>query len=113
MPAFLPRMQAAPPTDAAHAWVDLGWADSPAALCCATNTAGRRTVIATPRQATGADAVAEALRSAGVPRLYGVPGGGSSLDLIEAAAARGIPFVLARQESAAVIMAATEAELTG
>ena len=32
---------------------------------------------------------------------------------IEAAAARGIPFVLARQESAAVIMAATEAELTG
>ncbi|MFC7542723.1 thiamine pyrophosphate-binding protein [Siccirubricoccus deserti] len=32
---------------------------------------------------------------------------------MEAAAARGIPFVLARQESAAVIMAATEAELSG
>ncbi|WP_431269108.1 thiamine pyrophosphate-binding protein [Dankookia sp. P2] len=61
---------------------------------------------------TGAGAVAEALQAAGVPRLYGVPGGGSSLDLIEAAAARGIPFVLARQESAAVIMAATEAELS-
>ncbi|MCB4824342.1 thiamine pyrophosphate-binding protein [Roseicella aerolata] len=62
---------------------------------------------------TGAEAVAEALRAAAVPRLYGVPGGGSSLDLIEAAAARGIPFVLARQETAAVIMAATEAELSG
>ncbi|MDO9707223.1 thiamine pyrophosphate-binding protein [Paracraurococcus lichenis] len=62
---------------------------------------------------TGAEAVAEALRAAGVPRLYGVPGGGSSLDLVEAAAARGIPFVLARQETAAVIMAATEAELSG
>lgn len=61
----------------------------------------------------GAAAVAEALRAAGVPRLYGVPGGGSSLDLIEAAAARGVPFVLARQETAAVIMAATEAELSG
>lgn len=61
---------------------------------------------------TGAEAVAEALQAAGVPRLYGVPGGGSSLDLIEAAAARGMPFVLARQETAAVIMAATEAELS-
>jgi acetolactate synthase-1/2/3 large subunit len=62
---------------------------------------------------TGAAAVAEAMQAAGVARLFGVPGGGSSLDLIEAAAARGIPFVLARQESAAVIMAATEAELSG
>ncbi|WP_149535471.1 thiamine pyrophosphate-binding protein [Siccirubricoccus phaeus] len=60
----------------------------------------------------GADAVAEALRAAGVARLYGVPGGGSSLDLVEAAAARGIPFILARQETAAIIMAATEAELS-
>ncbi|WP_165838837.1 thiamine pyrophosphate-binding protein [Roseicella frigidaeris] len=64
---------------------------------------------ATP--STGAGAVAAALHAAGVPRLYGVPGGGSSLDLVEAAAARGIPFVLARHETAAVIMAATEAEL--
>src|SRR3712207_6410141 len=66
--------------------------------------------IATP---PGAEAVAQELGAAGVPRLYGVPGGGSSLDLIEAAAARGLPFVLARQETAAVIMAATEAELSG
>ncbi|MCO6417261.1 hypothetical protein JYK14_13955, partial [Siccirubricoccus sp. KC 17139] len=60
----------------------------------------------------GAAAVAEALRAAGVARLYGVPGGGSSLDLVEAAKARGIPFILARQETAAIIMAATEAELS-
>lgn len=62
---------------------------------------------------TGAEAVAAALAAAGVERIHGVPGGGSSLALIEAAAARGIRFILARQESAAVIMAATEAELTG
>ncbi len=62
---------------------------------------------------TGAEAVVEALAAAGVARIYGVPGGGSSLDLIAAAAARGISFVLARQETAAVIMAATEAELSG
>ncbi|MFZ4408225.1 MAG: thiamine pyrophosphate-binding protein [Paracraurococcus sp.] len=66
-----------------------------------------------PQGGSGAEAVAAALQAAGVPRLYGMPGGGSSLDLIEAAAARGIPFILARQETAAVIMAATEAELSG
>lgn len=60
---------------------------------------------------TGAGAVARAMRQAGVPRVYGVPGGGSSLDLIEACGREGIPFVLARQETAAVIMAAAEAEL--
>ena len=62
---------------------------------------------------TGAEAVAEALRAAGVARIFGVPGGGSSLDLIAAAKVRGLPFVLARQETAAVIMAATTAELSG
>lgn len=62
---------------------------------------------------TGAEAVAEALRAAGVARIFGVPGGGSSLDLIAAAKARGLPFVLARHETAAVIMAATTAELSG
>jgi acetolactate synthase I/II/III large subunit len=63
-------------------------------------------------QITGAAAIASALATAGVARVYGVPGGGSSLDVIEAARARGIAFVLARQETAALIMAATEAELT-
>ncbi|HSA82991.1 MAG TPA: thiamine pyrophosphate-dependent enzyme, partial [Geminicoccaceae bacterium] len=53
------------------------------------------------------------LHRRGVRRMFGVPGGGSSLDLIEAGAAHGIDFVLTRSETAAAIMAATTAELTG
>ncbi|HYF08699.1 MAG TPA: thiamine pyrophosphate-dependent enzyme [Acetobacteraceae bacterium] len=62
---------------------------------------------------TGAGALAHAFAQAGVRRIFGVPGGGSSLDLIEAAKAEGIEFVLARHETSAVIMAATTAELSG
>lgn len=62
---------------------------------------------------TAADAIAAAFAAAGTKRIYGVPGGGSSLDLIAAAKARGLAFVLARHETSAVIMAATEAELSG
>ncbi len=65
------------------------------------------------QELTGAGAVARAMKAAGVARVYGVPGGGSSLDLIAAVKAEGIPFILARQETAAVIMAASEAELSG
>jgi acetolactate synthase-1/2/3 large subunit len=53
------------------------------------------------------------LHRRGVRRMFGVPGGGSSLDLIEAGASHGIDFVLARTETAAALMAATTAELTG
>jgi acetolactate synthase I/II/III large subunit len=49
----------------------------------------------------------------GVRRMFGVPGGGSSLDLIQAGADQGVDFVLARTETAAAIMAAATAELTG
>ncbi len=66
-----------------------------------------------PASTNAADAVAAALVDAGVPRVFGVPGGGSSLDLIAAAHRRGLPFALARHETAAVIMAAVTAELTG
>ncbi|WP_137124599.1 thiamine pyrophosphate-dependent enzyme [Roseomonas sp. HF4] len=66
-----------------------------------------------PATPTAADALAAAFAAAGTRRIYGVPGGGSSLDLIAAAKARGIDFVLARHETSAVIMAATEAELSG
>jgi acetolactate synthase-1/2/3 large subunit len=48
-----------------------------------------------------------------VERIFGVPGGGSSLDIIDAAADAGIEFVLTRTESAAVMMAAVTAELNG
>jgi acetolactate synthase-1/2/3 large subunit len=63
-------------------------------------------------QLTAAQRVAEAMAELGVVRLFGVPGGGSSLDLIEAAAQVGIPFTLARHETAAVMMAASAAEIT-
>ena len=58
-------------------------------------------------------ALAEVMRECGVKRIFGVPGGGSSLDLIEAAGAEGIEFILARNENAAVMMAAVTAELSG
>lgn len=48
-----------------------------------------------------------------VKRIFGVPGGGSSLDIIAAAADAGIEFVLTRTENAAVIMAGVTAELNG
>ncbi len=48
----------------------------------------------------------------GVERIFGVPGGGSSLDLIEAAGRIGIDFILCRTETAAALMAAVDAELT-
>src|SRR5262245_25974110 len=62
---------------------------------------------------TVADVLIEGLQRAGVPRIFGVPGGGSNLELIEAARAAGLPFVLCHQESAACIMAAVTGELTG
>jgi acetolactate synthase-1/2/3 large subunit len=59
------------------------------------------------------DALADVLRDAGVARLHGVPGEGSTLDLVDAAAARGLHYVLTTHETAAAFMAAAEAELTG
>ena len=62
---------------------------------------------------TVADVLIEGLRLAGVQRLFGVPGGGSNLELLEAARAQDLPFVLCHQEAAACIMAAVTGELTG
>ncbi|MCZ6579648.1 MAG: thiamine pyrophosphate-binding protein [Gammaproteobacteria bacterium] len=58
------------------------------------------------------DRLVERMQAMGVKHIYGVPGGGSSLDLIEAAARVGIEFVLCRSETAAALMAAVGAELT-
>jgi len=63
--------------------------------------------------ATAASALAAGLAALGVARIFGVPGGGASLDIIAAAAAAGIGFTLARQETAAVLMAAAAAEVSG
>lgn len=51
--------------------------------------------------------LAHAWQAAGVSVLFGVPGGGANLDVIGAAAEEGIAFVLAHDETAAAIMAAT------
>jgi len=60
-----------------------------------------------------ADAIVRSLHDAGVATLFGVPGGGSNLDLIEAAAHAGLPFVLTATETAAALAALAQAELTG
>lgn len=62
---------------------------------------------------TTAQALARALSEAGVKRIFGLPGGGSSLDVIEAAAQLGIDFVLTKSENSAVMMAGAMAETTG
>ena len=45
--------------------------------------------------------------------MFGVPGGGPNLDVVGAAGAAGLRFVLTHTETAAAIMAATSADLTG
>ncbi len=61
--------------------------------------------------ATTARVLVEYLASAGVRRIFGVAGEGSSLDLIEAARVRRIQFVAAQDAGAAAIMAATDGDL--
>jgi acetolactate synthase-1/2/3 large subunit len=56
---------------------------------------------------------AHTLRRAGSDILFGIPGGGNNLELVGAAEAAGMRFVLAHSETAAVIMAGVYAELTG
>lgn len=62
---------------------------------------------------TLAQAIAKQMAAAGIERLFGVPGGGSSLHLIEACENAGIPFTLAKTETGAAIMAAVTGELSG
>lgn len=62
---------------------------------------------------SAADAIAAALREAGTELVFGVPGGGPNLDLIEACEEAGLRFVLTHGETAAAIMAAVYGELTG
>src|SRR5215470_15241449 len=60
-----------------------------------------------------AEAIVAALAQAGTRLMFGVPGGGPNLDVVGAAEAAGMRFVLAHGETAATIMAATSADLTG
>ena len=59
---------------------------------------------------TLADVLTDQLAERGVRRMFGVPGGGSSLDLIDAGARNGIEFVLSQTETAGAIMAAVTGE---
>jgi acetolactate synthase I/II/III large subunit len=60
-----------------------------------------------------ATSIVSELAKAGTTVMFGLPGGGPNLDVIGAAEAAGMRFVLTHAESAAVIMAATYADLTG
>ena len=60
-----------------------------------------------------ADEIAAAMKSNGVPYIFGIPGGGSSIDLIEACNNQEIPFVLTQHETTAAMMAVVAGELTG
>ncbi len=62
--------------------------------------------------ATIAEYFAEALIAAGVERVYGLPGG-ENVELLEALRRRGLDFVLVKNESSAIFMAATDARLSG
>lgn len=65
------------------------------------------------RKITVAAMIAGKLKSFGVTRMFGIPGGGSSLDMIAECALQGIRFHLTKREDSAVMMAAVTAELTG
>src|SRR3989442_10876784 len=62
---------------------------------------------------TVADLIITGLRDAGVAALFGMPGGGGSLDLTEAARRLGRRFVLTATEPAGAIAAIAQAEISG
>src|SRR5438270_7612652 len=62
--------------------------------------------------ATVAGAFVRGLRAAGVQRVYGLPGE-DHLRILDALPAERLTYVAAREESAAVLMAATEAQARG
>jgi acetolactate synthase-1/2/3 large subunit len=64
-------------------------------------------------QQTVAQVLAEAFKRHGVRHVFGMPGGGSSLDIIRACHELGIDFILVRAETPGAIMAAATAELSG
>src|SRR5262245_30991759 len=66
-----------------------------------------------PMSAEPAHSIARALRDAGVKTIFGLPGGGTNLDIIAAAQSEGIRFILAHTEAAACMMAASYGRMTG
>lgn len=60
-----------------------------------------------------ADRIVRILQEAGVRRLFGMIGGGSNADLVEAAERAGLPFSLSQTETGSAFMACAQAEVTG
>jgi acetolactate synthase-1/2/3 large subunit len=60
-----------------------------------------------------ADAIVASLRDAGVRNVFGVPGGGSNLDLVAACGRAAVPFVLTATETGGAIAAIAQSEITG
>ncbi|HEV3139866.1 MAG TPA: thiamine pyrophosphate-binding protein, partial [Vicinamibacterales bacterium] len=60
-----------------------------------------------------ADAIVKHLKDAGVAAIFGMPGGGSNLEIIDAAGHAGLPFVLTATETGAAIAAIAQAEISG
>ncbi len=60
-----------------------------------------------------ADDLVSALAAARTNMIFGLPGGGSNLDVVGAAEQAGLRFVLTHTEAAAALMAGVTAELTG
>ncbi len=58
-------------------------------------------------------AVSKMLKGSGVDFLFGIPGGGSSADLINTSEDEGIKFVLTQHETSAAIMAGVLGDVTG
>jgi len=65
------------------------------------------------QEITVAQLLVRKLALLGVKKIFGLPGGGSSLDIIAAATSENIEFVLTKTENAAVMMAGALAETTG
>src|SRR3712207_9211193 len=62
--------------------------------------------------ATTVEVLAEAFKEAGTPFIVGHPGG-ESVELIDAARQRNMPFLLMKQEVAGAMLASTWGEITG
>jgi acetolactate synthase-1/2/3 large subunit len=62
---------------------------------------------------TIADLIVGTLRGAGVGFIFGMPGGGSNLDIVAAAGRAGMPFVLTATETGAALAAVAQAEVSG
>jgi acetolactate synthase-1/2/3 large subunit len=89
----------------AHAQLPQG-AAAPLQQFVATNRSRRHPM-------TVADLMVSRFARAGARAIFGMPGGGSNLDVIDAARRQGLPFVLAHTETAGAIMACAQAEITG